>query len=85
MLPGASREMMSTAGEQGVGHGHGWGRADYSCHTQSDSRVWMEKQKTLLFLRGDTRLTEVVAVSGWKAITDTVSKTPHTKSGPLGD
>lgn len=85
MLPGASREMMSTAGEQGVGQGHGWGRTDYSWHIQSDSGVWMEKQKTLLFLRGDTRLTEVVAFSGWKARTDTVSKRPHTKSGPLGD
>lgn len=84
MLPGASREKMSTAGEQRVGHGHGWG-PDCSCHVQSDSGVQMEKQKPLLFLRGDTRLPEVVAFPGWKAITDTVSKTPHTKSGPLGD
>lgn len=84
MLPGTSREMISTAGEQGVGHGHGWG-PDYSCHIRNDSWVWMEKQKLLLFLRGDTRLIEVVAFSGWKAITDAVSKTPYTKFGPLGD
>lgn len=84
MLPGASKEMTSTAGEQGVGHGHGWG-PDCSCHIQSDSWVRMEKQKLLLFLRGDTRLIEVVAFLGWKAIADTVSKTPHTKFGPLGD
>lgn len=50
MLPGASREMTSTAAEQGVGHGHGWG-PDCSCHIQSDSWVRMEKQKLLLFLR----------------------------------